>query len=649
MAEQEPDREKTESAGLTLEAYYRENYLGFGGGDIFCIGGGSIPARVGELILLLLSFHVDGGQSPLSQIVVIAPPGSASELKRLEAKLNDGVAKGELRPPASAQASERFRFIELSDLRSASVIAEVKDVPEKSAIIIHDAAVFRNADGKLEPDKPSLREDFWVPQVHSLCAEVLAATRGRNAYVVLDTGELVPRRPANIEILKSLDDVGFVAGEMVGDMDAILGDHLDRWDQLLASGRIGIVIRDIDELTSGADEKTFLRIQVFHRGGLHGQALEEIERFPINSSAPLVLTKLARIASDAGATFLAARFLRPAIDTMSNVEGLALAVDTASNISEPEIEARAAARLEKLFPDHSVLVGRNWRLLGRAGDYDGLAALAERQGETRTRDLFKELSALLPKQGVPDYAGIEASLSKRYEDQLQQVNAILTRDAQRRQLPMHALEIATRRAIDSPITARLVLSIVENLALDRDATGQLRVPAEQLKSAIAKVIEYLARNTTDAHTRTRLAHVLSLDVTGTLGVALVATIALDFMRRPLDLVDSGHREGYSAEELSAKLGAIKEAFKWLSKEAPIALERIVLPKELLTEPADDMAPAIMRMIQHLSGGIRDDADINQMMMWLGLGIGMNPYTETRDHDLPMIRVAAGAFATAGRV
>jgi hypothetical protein len=78
------------------------------------------------------------------------------------------------------------------------------------------------------------------------------------------------------------------------------------------------------------------------------------------------------------------------------------------------------------------------------------------------------------------------------------------------------LEIATRRTIESPITARLVLDVAEELALDRDENGQLRVPAEQLKSAIACVIEYLAGNTTDAPTRTRLVHVLSLDVTGTL-------------------------------------------------------------------------------------------------------------------------------------
>lgn len=42
---------------LTLKAFYRENGLGFGGGDILCIGGGSIVARAEQLILLFLSFY----------------------------------------------------------------------------------------------------------------------------------------------------------------------------------------------------------------------------------------------------------------------------------------------------------------------------------------------------------------------------------------------------------------------------------------------------------------------------------------------------------------------------------------------------------------------------------------------------------------
>ncbi|MGY3404033.1 hypothetical protein ACVWZV_000146 [Bradyrhizobium sp. GM5.1] len=191
--------------------------------------------------------------------------------------------------------------------------------------------------------------------------------------------------------------------------------------------------------------------------------------------------------------------------------------------------------------------------------------------------------------------------------------------------------------------------MVEELALDRDENGQLRVSSEELKSPIARVIEYLASNTTDTHTRTRLLHVLSLDVTGTLGIALVAAIVLDFLGRPLDLIDHDDEQGFSAEEFSTKIDALKQVFRWLSEQSPISLDRIVLPKELLTEPADKLAPAVMQMIQHTSGHIQDDADVNQMMMWVGLGIGINVHTASQSYDLPMIRVAAGAYATAGRV
>ncbi|MFT4118346.1 CHAT domain-containing protein [Bradyrhizobium sp.] len=648
MAEKS-ENSQPNSADLTLEIYYRENGLGFGGGDIFCIGGGSIISRVGKLILLLLGFHDQQNKSPLTQIVVITPPGSLRQLDHLKAQLDAGIEKDELRQPEADHPDQRFRFIELPDLRSQSVIDAVRDVPERCAIIVFDAASFRDQKVEAVSAGTSLPEDFWVPQVRSLCADLLAITSGKNSYIVLDTGEFVPRRSTNIETLKSLDKIGLFGGEMLDSTEAILGDNTAKWDQLIAEGRIGVIIRDIEALDLNPEEKAFQRVQVFHRGGLHGQALEELERYPINATGPFVLTKLARIAADAGADFLSIKFLEPAIDGLNNVEGLALAVDTAAKISEPDLEARAAARLETLFPEHAVLQERAWRQLGRSGDYDGLAALAKSQGKARTSDLFTELSALLPKQGIPDYAAIEAGLSKRFGDQVQHIISILTRDARLRRLPIHALEIATRRPIVSSITARSVIDVAEELAVDRDENGQLRVSSEELKSPIARVIQYLASHATDTHTRTRLLHVLSLDVTGTLGIALVAAIILDSMGRPLDLIDEDDEQGVSAEELSTKFDSLKPVFRWLSEQSPISLERIVLPKELLTEPADKLAPAVMRMIQHTSAQIQEDADVNHLMMWVGLGIGINAHTASKNHDLPMIRVAAGGFATAGRV
>ncbi|MCK1297425.1 hypothetical protein IVB33_06670 [Bradyrhizobium sp. 24] len=496
------ENQESNSADISLEHFFRQNGLGFGGRDIFCIGGGSIISRVGKIILLLLSFYDEHKKSLLSQIIVIAPPGSGRRLEHLKAQLDAGIEKGELRPPEANHPDQRFRFVELSDLRSQSVIDAL--VPEKCAIIVFDAAEFRNQKVEAVSSGTSLPEDFWVPQVQSLCSDLLTIATSMSCYIVLDTGELVPRRSANIEILKSLDNVGLLAGEMPDSTESILGDNIARWDQLIAGGRIGVVIRDIEALDLSQEEKAFQRVQVFHRGGLHGQALEEIEKYPITATDSFVLAKLARIAADAGAILLAAKFLEPAINGLNNVEELALAVDTAAKISEPDLEAQAAARLETLFSEHAILVERAWRQLGRAGDYDGLG-LWRRTKATREQAIFlPHFPHCCPNKEFLTMAAIEAGLSKRFEDQVQHINAILTRDARLRCLPIHALDIATRRPIVSAITARSVIDVVEELALDRDENGQLRVSSEELKSPIARVIEYLASNTTDTHTRTRL-------------------------------------------------------------------------------------------------------------------------------------------------
>lgn len=632
----------------SLEAFYKQNGIDFGAGDLFCIGGGNLLPRLKEYLGVLGRFHNDDGHTPFSRIIVVTPPGSASAVRDYEAAINHKVSESSIRSQDEKEKGPWLHVREAPDLRVGSIWSALTDMDSRCGIVILDAARFRKSGPFPEVPQFNLKEDVWVPNIHAICCDLVKLAEDTQSYFVVDTGELKPGRESNLELLMSLDTVGFVSAEGAENGEALLAARLQAWDQYLAAGTLGPVLNEIEALPLEPEEKAFFRIQMLHRAGLHGQALEEIDHFTADADlSPLVHCKLARIATDAGATFLAAQFLRAALEGRSSVEGLAMAIDIATEISERDLEERAALQLEKLFPEHPALVNRLLKQFDDADDYTGLSSLWGRLGNAEARDLCSALAGLMPDEDIADYGGIRKTLVQRFN--ILHVDSMLVRHARRRKLHMHALDIATTGKVERPANAHSILNIVEDLTLSRDEQGRLVISGDQLKDAIEKVISYLAENPTDTSTRSRLAKVLSLEITGTMGVALIAVLSLDFMRRPLTPIVVDRPKGLSVDQLSSRLDLVGNAWRWLDSQSPVMLGKIVLPEHLLTVPADDLAPAIITMMQYLTGRVQDDDDLKLLRLWMMLGVSINPHTTAKDYDLNLLRLGAAAFAMTGQV
>src|SRR5258708_952858 len=128
----------------------------------------------------------------------------------------------------------------------------------------------------------------------------------RNA-VVLDAGEFSPFRRENADLLASVDGCGVFGGYAVDDLGEVIAEKGDEWIEEINAGRIGAVLSAIDALPeSMGSQKALLKIHVFHRAGLHLQALELI-RAEVDAGRnfdPEVRVKLSRFAEDAGASEL---------------------------------------------------------------------------------------------------------------------------------------------------------------------------------------------------------------------------------------------------------------------------------------------------------------------------------------------------------
>ncbi|TCM74952.1 hypothetical protein [Rhizobium sp. BK068] len=351
MTETNPDQGE-QDIDSKLGDYHRKRGLSFGAADVMCLGAYQTDLRAHRYSSALLSFLDANDQSPFDQFVFIVPQSDREIMQAYVAEMNSLVAVPKLRSKQSAKHGDWFRLIVVTDYRAASVLEAARSAPEESAIIVIDASVFRT-EGRQYTTKPSMREDVWVQEIHDLCRELLNQPSGKHRYVLLDTGTFGPRRPNNIHLLASSKAVGVFTLGAPTSSESFLAENLDRWDEQLQNGEIGSILSDIGSAKLDPDEKLLLEIQIFHRANLHGEVLSRLKGFPLDANLPgIVFVKLAQLAADAGASFLAAKHLRIGIQGLDDTEALSLAAEVARSIGDEELEGMIVQRLQKLLPDH---------------------------------------------------------------------------------------------------------------------------------------------------------------------------------------------------------------------------------------------------------------------------------------------------------
>jgi hypothetical protein len=497
-----------------LENFFEKNGLGFGGGDIMCLGSSDTIEQIAVILRCLICFVDEEKKSPIHRILVISPPKpDGSENVELQTRLERllKVIQRELSP---APPDDWIQMVTPPNLLTQALVSTADGALARTVIIVNDAARFR--DPKVEVHVPdaaehlTLREDFWVPHVHAAALDLRQSVKGREVYFALNAGELSPRRAELGKMLTSIEGVGVIGATIDDHLDTLLAEQEQVFGRRVADGRLGAVMNAIDRLPSVLDsEKPFLRIQLLHRAGLVGQALEGIEGV-LNSARepnPSALVKLALIARQGGGLVLAARLLGQALDDLDSSEMLSLALDTADGIGESDLAGRIAARLTKLYPDAVALRDHKLREAVRAGRYgDAATLLAGDAKAAEATAFYKLLDSKLTATCVPDYISLLGRIRGELPRLLNQGHRALIRDAMRRGLLFHALNLALQPVANQErADIELMGEVLERVTLERDADGNFLIDHETLKSAVLNLIRYLAAHPSAASVRVNLA------------------------------------------------------------------------------------------------------------------------------------------------
>ena len=258
-----------------------------------CLGSSDTVAQIADILRCLFCFIDNEKKSPIHRILVISPPmPDGSENVRLKTRL-EKLLKASQRNLSPPPPDDWLQLVTPENLQTQTLISYADEAPARAVIVVNEAARFR--DHNVEPHVPHaadhlmLREDFWVPHVHACARDMRQSVEGREVYFVLNTGELSPRRTKLGKLLTSIEGVGVVGATIDNHLDTLLAEQEQIFSGRIADGRMGAVMSAIDRLPSSLDsEKPFLRIQLLHRAGLVGQALEKIRSGPRQRQETLV-------------------------------------------------------------------------------------------------------------------------------------------------------------------------------------------------------------------------------------------------------------------------------------------------------------------------------------------------------------------------
>jgi len=628
-----------------------------GGGDILTITGGRPVARAGMLAAILAGLALEGGARAIRGYLIVIPPAADAVAGRERAWEGFTFAFARLAGRSLTPAEEhwllsRFEVRAAPDGRAASILALIGDQRERTAIIVTEAADYR--DDAIAPfvregaETPLVAEDVWVPQLHSLAQAAVAVASEKSLYVALDADELSPIRPQLEQLLRSVDGCGVMGAADDNRPETILARHVDTWDRWIAEGRVGRVLRDVNELpTTLNSEKPFLRVQLLHKAGLRLEALAAIrsEFLSRGHLDPSSRVRLARIAGDAGASRLARELLEPCITHLDSREELESALRTAEASGSNELQQKLANRLETRFPGAEGVQRHHRRLLLRDRDYASVADLL-RPADAKRATFYDALATALSGSEIPDYMTLIGSAQDN--NQAEAFRLASVEDALSHCLTVHAFELALARPASSALTERwqrLLLEALERCFLDCGPSGSPPVEMSRIEEGLRALVASLACDPLNAALRFGLVDLLRPNVSGTTGLALIAKLVLDEAANPIT-PSKGFKFGSAGMDwLLNKKPFLNRALDWLKSEEPILIGKLALPAELLTEDADAILSAIASYLERVP--LADASDIESLQLWLTLAAAVAPHSSDPDVDLRLYRLAAGKLASYG--
>jgi tetratricopeptide (TPR) repeat protein len=532
--------------------------------------------------------------------------------------------------------SRQLHIHRLASFDSADVLAAVAAAPAGSFVIVVDGARYRPANyASALPTSLQAPEDRWVPPLIALTKQCLAEVR-EGTFVLVDVGEYMPALERNVQALQNLDCTifGVSAPSAVDDEQMV---QFQDWIRRVERGDIPSVLAEMDAFAGmSAPMRLLLKVQILHKGGRTVRALEFLREYlpHLEEAAADLKLRLVLVAL-AGEDFdLARQLFESSADALRDLDVHELALKLTQSIPSPHIEAQCLAWLTRYFPASSVLEEHQLRRLLLAAR-DGVAVRPVDGLRLRLDAYADALLVPLREEGTPDYAAVFERIDAQWPVWHAETRLAAAFDARRREMPMHVATIVSsldpRSELAHPAVTLLLWSI-ERLILVGDEQMQ-----EYLADAVMFILLYLAVHPADTASRERLDELLSVDVAGVVGIALLAHALLRLAEAlapvPAALDPVAEVDVDNDQFMSFYRGALE----WINRQRAVDLATIMLPEQLLTIPADVVLHYLKQMAEFIIEQEHvDDGDALRLVVIVAFAVA--PHADRSNNDLEILRL-----------
>ena len=603
--------------------------------------------RIAELLfIVLVGLEDESGHPAFPLVLVVLPPDLADtvieDLSAAASRLRGTALDEEERGILTRRLAVRRM-----PSRETSVVAKaVSDAPGGSFIVVADGAGYRSSENASTVGlSPRVPEDLWVHPLRDLAHECVK-TVGQTSCVLIDTWVFLPSFARNREALQDLEDCTIWGTEAAVPLDERLLTRTGEWTDRVLRADVESVLAEIDELPNlGQSNRTLIKIQVLYKGQRSQRAVELIRAHLMSGTAVDAeeYLKFSTIASSANDVTLAKGLLQSCMADLRELEHLELALHLSRKLEVKDAGQTCVDRLIRYFPHSSEL--ENHRVIGLMQASER-SELYDAKGVEQTP--FEEFAghlttALAGTLASPDYVAILNAVADRWPRRSPLAGLAAAVNARARNLPMQAAQLANPADLDTNLAehaAQILLWSVERLVLSRGAERH-----DVLSDAVVQILRYLAVNPANAHVRERLDELLSIDVSGSVGTVVLAHALLR-------LVPDQFAALAEPPPVVAKLNPdqftqfFEDAIRWLNIQGGVDLASVVLPKSLLSLPADEALQHLKRLLQYVvHEDLEDTTEYIQLIVVAAFAIA--PHATRRDDDLVILRLATSRLVMSG--
>lgn len=422
---------------------------------------------------------------------------------------------------------------------------------------------------------------------------------------------------------------------------AAVASSAAEWNTWLKEKRLGLLIRAIDNLPSSFDaEKPILRSQIFRELGAWQHARDEFRNLEFMHADPSTLLRWADTAQYAGAIEEADGMVRQALDHLTSLEGLEDALRITLEIGDCELIKSIVERLQDKFSESKALRRHLIEVAALTGRYEAAANLCSGQSHLRDEETLYEALEVGLSKPFPDYEAVIQSIETLRADLKDSGRVALIRESLVRN-PETALSLLQKRTLMMEEEAWLLLAAIESILTKGSGGTNIKV----LLPAVQIAITYLSMHPSNFRMRNRLIHILSPEVCGLRGVALLAAIVQGSTIRKLDIVEKGQIRALSFYREIAELPLFDPASEWILSNGVMLGAK--LPADLVMEPRNEVARGFVNFIANEDHDLSEDTSLLFFRGMLLLGTCLAPHTDDPNSDLIMIRQAADHLVFAG--